>query len=413
MQRVVITGAGALSPLGHDWPTVLAQLRALQNRVQCMGDWAVYEGLQGRLGVPVAPFDLPRHYHRKSMRSMGRVALLATRATELALIDAGLLGQALVTSGEMGIAYGSSMGSPADIGTFAQVIHRGNSAEGVSVNTYIKSMSHTAAVNIGVFFGITGRIITTSSACTSSSQAIGYAFETIQSGKQVAMLAGGCEELHPITAVVFDTQLAASLQNDTPHLSPRPFDAQRDGLVLGEGGCTLVLESLDHALARGARIYAEVLGFATNSDGRHVTQPNPDTMAECLRMALDNAAISPHQVGYINAHGTATEWGDIHESQATHAVMGAGKPVASLKSYMGHTLGASGALEAWMSVEMMREGWFAPNLNLAHIDPRCAPLNYLTGSGSVLQVDVVMSNNFAFGGINTSLIFRRWPEPGA
>jgi 3-oxoacyl-[acyl-carrier-protein] synthase II len=269
-------------------------------------------------------------------------------------------------------------------------------------------MSHTAAVNIGVFFGLTGRIITTSSACTSGSQGIGYAFEAIQSGRQVAMLAGGSEELDATEAAVFDTLFATSTRNDTPSLTPRPFDARRDGLVLGEGACTLVLEELEHAQARGARIHAELLGWGSNSDGTHVTHPNAGTMAQAMRLALVDARLTPESIGYVNAHGTATEQGDMAESQATSEVLGPHAPISSLKSYMGHTLGACGALEAWMTIEMMREGWFAPTLNLEEVDPRCGALDYITGDGRVIETDVVMSNNFAFGGINTSLIFRRW-----
>ncbi|MDH1381329.1 beta-ketoacyl-ACP synthase, partial [Comamonas aquatica] len=337
-----------------------------------------------------------------------RVALMATRASELALEDAGLLGDPFVKSGQMGVSYGSSAGTPAAIGDFGRMM-ADKSTEGINANTYIKMMSHTAAVNIGVFFGTTGRIITTSSACTSGSQGLGYAFEAIQSGKQLAMLAGGAEELDATQAAVFDTLFATSLKNETPELTPRPFDAQRDGLVLGEGACTFVLEELEHAQARGARIYAELIGFASNSDGTHVTHPNPATMAQAMRMALDDAGLVPEAVGYINAHGTATDQGDIAESQATHQLFGDRVPVSTLKGYMGHTLGACGALEAWMSIEMMREGWFAANANLAEPDPRCATLDYIRDKPRALRTDVVMSNNFAFGGINTSLIFRRWP----
>ena len=407
MRRVVVTGFGAISPLGHDWPTVLARLRAGRNAVQRMADWAVYEGLNTQLGAPVPPFDLPAHYNRKSTRSMGRVALMATRASELALVDAGLLGDPLLASGRMGVSYGSSAGTPSAIADFGRMVFD-KSTEGINANTYIKMMSHTAAVNIGVFFGLTGRVITTSSACTSGSQGIGYAFEAIRAGRQVAMLAGGAEELDATEAAVFDTLFATSVRNDAPALTPRPFDADRDGLVLGEGACTLLLEELDHALARGARIHAELLGWATNSDGTHVTHPHPETMARAMQMALDDAGVPAAAVGYVNAHGTATEQGDLAESQATRAVLGERVPISSLKSYMGHTLGACGALEAWMTIEMMREGWFAPTLNLEHIDPRCGALDYITGAGRTLQTDVVMSNNFAFGGINTSLIFRRW-----
>ena len=407
-RRVVVTGIGALSPLGHDWATVRESLRTGRTAIRVMDEWKVYEGLNTQLGSTVPAFDLPAHYNRKTMRSMGRVALMATRASELALEDAGLLGDPFVKSGQMGVSYGSSAGTPAAIGDFGRMM-ADKSTEGINANTYIKMMSHTAAVNIGVFFGTTGRIITTSSACTSGSQGIGYAFEAIQSGKQLAMLAGGAEELDATQAAVFDTLFATSLKNDTPELTPRPFDAQRDGLVLGEGACTFVLEELEHAQARGARIYAELIGFASNSDGTHVTHPNPATMAQAMRMALDDAGVAPEAVGYINAHGTATDQGDIAESQATHQLFGNRVPVSTLKGYMGHTLGACGALEAWMTIEMMREGWFAANANLAEPDPRCAALDYIMDTPRALRTDVVMSNNFAFGGINTSLIFRRWP----
>jgi 3-oxoacyl-[acyl-carrier-protein] synthase II len=408
VKRVVVTGVGAFSPIGHDWPTVFERLRSGRNAVQRMPGWDAYDGLNTRLGAPVAPFELPEHYNRKATRSMGRVALMATRASEIALADAGLLGDPLVGSGRMGISYGSSVGSPPAIADFGRMIID-KATEGITANTYLKMMAHTAAVNIGVFLGLTGRIVTTTSACAAGSQGIGYAFEAIQSGRQVAMLAGGAEELDPIDAAVFDTLFATSVRNDEPALTPRPFDAARDGLVLGEGACTLVLEELEHARARGARILAEVAGFGTNSDGAHVTQPKAQTMAQAMRLALESAGVPADAIGYVNAHGTATGHGDIAETAATHQVLGERVPISSLKSYMGHTLGACGALEAWMTIEMMRAGWFAPTLNLQQVDPACAPLDYLRGDGRAIQTDWVMSNNFAFGGINTSLVFRRWP----
>jgi len=409
MKRVVITGVGAISPLGHDWPTVSARLREERNVVQYIHEWDEYEGLNTRLGTRAAPFELPARYNRKVTRSMGRVAIMATLSAETALADAGLAGDPLVTSGNMGISYGSSIGSPAAMGDFGNMISR-KTTEGINANTYIRMMSHSAAVNMGVFLGVTGRIIPTSSACTAGSQGLGYGFEAIQSGRQVAMLAGGAEELDATDAAVFDTLFATSTSNDTPQLSPRPFDAERDGLVLGEGACTLVLEELEHARARGAKILAEIIGFGTNSDGTHVTQPNPRTMAQAMRQALANAGLPPEAIGYINAHGTATEHGDVAETQGTYEVFGGRTPISSLKSYMGHTLGACGALEAWMSVEMMRDGWFAPTINLRNVDPRCGDLDYVREGGRSLQTDIVMSNNFAFGGINTSLILRRWAD---
>ncbi|MBC7859865.1 MAG: beta-ketoacyl-ACP synthase [Burkholderiaceae bacterium] len=405
-RRVVVTGMAGISPLGCDWAGIRARLGEYRNAVVRMDEWADYEGLNTQLGAPAAAFDLSERYHRKSMRSMGRVALLATRASELALIDAGLLDSALLGSGKMGIAFGSSAGTPSAIGDFGRMMEE-RSTRGINATTYIKMMAHTAPVNIGVFFGVTGRVITTSSACTSGSQGIGYAYEAIRGGKQLAMIAGGAEELCATEAAVFDTLFATSTRNDAGHTTPRPFDAGRDGLVIGEGAGCLVLEDMEHAVARGAVIHAELVGFGTNSDGCHVTQPNAATMQKAMQLALQDAGLQPSDIGYINAHGTGTQQGDIAESQATLAVFGDSVPISSLKSYTGHTLGACGALEAWISIEMMREGWFAPTINLEQVDAECAPLDYIAGEGRKLECEYVMSNNFAFGGINTSLIFKR------
>ncbi|WP_341249682.1 beta-ketoacyl-ACP synthase [Cupriavidus pauculus] len=410
MKRVVVTGAGAVSALGNDWAAVRARLASGHNAVVRMDDWAAIGGLNTQLAAPVPSFEVPPHYTRKLMRTMGRVAQMAVVASESALADAGLAGHPIVTDGRMGIAYGSSTGTPSAAQDFARMMSD-LTTDGINATTYIRMMAHTTAVNIGLFLGVTGRILTTSSACTSGSHGIGYAYETIAMGRQVAMLAGGAEELDATEAAVFDTLFAASTRNDAPQATPRPFDAARDGLVLGEGAGTLVLEALDHAQARGARILAEVVGYGTNSDGNHVTQAQPETMAQAMRMALEDAGLQAQQIGYINAHGTATEQGDLAEAQATHMVFGDGTPISSLKSYLGHTLGACGALEAWMTIEMMRDGWFAPTINLDTPDPRCAPLDHIVGAARGLDVEYAMSNNFAFGGINTSLIFRRWTDP--
>ena len=408
-RRVVITGMGGISALGQDWDSIKARLQAGQNAVVRMDEWDRFDGLHTRLAAPVNDFSTPAHYSRKKIRSMGRVSLMATRASEMALEDAGLLHDPLIASGAMGIAYGSSTGSTDPITAFGDMLKHGDMS-GVTATSYIRMMAHTTAVNVGVFFGLKGRVLTTSSACTSGSQGIGYAYEAIKYGQQDLMLAGGGEELCPTEAVVFDTLFATSTRNDTPELTPRPFDRDRDGLVIGEGACTLVLEELEHAKARGARIYAEVLGFGTNSDGLHVTQPNADTMEKAIRLALKDANIAPQQIGYVNAHGTATDRGDAAESRATAAVFGEQMPISSLKSYTGHTLGACGALEAWWSIMMMRDGWFAPTINLENVAEDCAELDYIRAEGRALDTDLVMSNNFAFGGINTSLIFRCWQD---
>lgn len=407
MKRVVVTGIGGISALGQDWQQIKASLLAKHNCVIRMDEWDRYPGLNTRLAAPVTEFVTPKHYSRKKIRSMGRVSLMATRASELALEDAGLLDDPILNSGKVGVAYGSSTGSTDPIIGFGEMLKTGEMS-GLTATSYIRMMAHTTAVNVGVFFGLQGRIHTTSSACTSASQGIGYAYEAIKYGMQTIMLAGGAEELCPTEAVVFDTLFATSTKNDQPELTPRPFDSQRDGLVIGEGACTLILEELEHAQARGVKIYAELIGFGTNSDGQHVTQPNAKTMEVAIRLALTDAKLSEQEIGYISAHGTATDRGDVAETAATYAVFGANTPISSLKSYTGHTLGACGSLEAWTSIEMMNEGWFAPTLNLTNIDSECAQLDYIKDEIRYIDTNYIMSNNFAFGGINTSLIFKRW-----
>lgn len=407
MRRVVVTGMGGVSAFGEDWPAVSAGLRAGENAVRAMPEWQVYQGLNTLLGAPVDAFSVPAHYSRKQIRSMGRVSLLATRASELALEQAGLIGHPVLTGGMTGIAYGSSTGSTGPVSEFATMLTEQHT-HNITGTTYVKMMPHTTAVNAGLFFGLRGRVIPTSSACTSGSQAIGYAWEAIRHGYQTVMVAGGAEELCPSEAAVFDTLFATSQRNDAPRTTPAPFDADRDGLVIGEGAGTLILEELEHARARGATIYAELVGFFTNCDAAHITQPQQETMQVCIQGALDCAGLEASQIGYINAHGTATDRGDRAESLATAAIFGNRTPISSLKSYFGHTLGACGALEAWMSIEMMREGWFAPTLNLHQPAAECGDLDYIMGAVRPVNTDYIQTNNFAFGGINTSLIFRRW-----
>lgn len=408
-RRVVVTGLAGLCPLGQDWETVRQKLLTGQSGIQLCPEYEEYEGLATRLVAPVPDFERPDHYPRKNVRSMGRVSLFAVRATELALIQAGLLDSPILTGGRTGLAFGSTTGSPPAIETYAQQISVHKTLHGITGAQFVKLMSHTTAANLAQFFGTTGRVLPTCSACTSGSQGIGYAFETIQWGLQDVMVSGGAEELHVICTAVFDIMNATSQRHDEPHRTPRPFDADRDGLVVGEGAGVLILEELEQARARGAHIYAEIVGYATNGDGRHIVNPTREDMAIVMREALDCAGLKPEDIGYVNAHGTATDVGDVVESQATNDVFGERVPVSSLKGHMGHTLGACGALEAWICINMMNEGWLAPTLNLENLDSRCAPLDYIK-TVRYQQVDYIMSNNFAFGGVNTSLIFKRWQE---
>ena len=405
-RRVVVTGIGGITAFGRNWHSIQTAFKAEKNAVKYM-DWHErFPELEAQLGAPIEDYAPPKHWTRKQLRSMGRVSYLCVDAAEQALTDAGLLGDESITDGRMGVACGSSSGSTKDIGDVGELLLTGTSRN-FSANTYVRMMPHTTAANIGIFFGLKGRIIPTSSACSSGSQGIGYAYEAIKYGMIDMMLAGGGEEFCPSEVYVFDSLYAASRRNGEPELTPRPYDSGRDGLVIGEGAGIFVLEELEHAKRRGAKIYAELVGYGANSDGSHVTQPQKETMQKCMELALQDAGITPDKIGYVNGHGTATEKGDIAETLATEAVFGF-VPISSQKSYLGHTLGACGALEAWFSIEMMNGGWFAPTLNLNDIDPRCGKVDYILSGGREIETDYVMSNNFAFGGVNTSLVFKRW-----
>ncbi|MGH8462014.1 MAG: beta-ketoacyl-ACP synthase [Stenotrophobium sp.] len=407
-KRVVVTGMGGITALGSQWSQIEQNLRAGITGIEYMPDWEQYTELNTKLAAPVKDFKLPPHYTRKTTRTMSRVAQMAVLSVEHALAQAGLLGNPIIQDGRMGIAHGSCSGGFDALAEFGGIMWTGETGRQINATTFLRFMTHTAAVNIGLYFSLKGRIIPTASACTSGSQGVGYAYEAIKYGQQQLMAAGGSEELHAAQAAVFDTMFATSTRNSEPKLTPRPFDKARDGLVIGEGAGALILEELEHAQARGAEILAEVVGYACNSDGDHATHPNQTTMQVVMELALRDAGLAPAAIGYISAHGTSTEQGDIAESQATAHVFGKRMPISSMKSYLGHTLGACGAIESWWAIEMMNRGWFAPTHNLVELDPRCGELDYLTGDGRKLDCEYVMSNNFAFGGINTSLIFKRW-----
>jgi 3-oxoacyl-[acyl-carrier-protein] synthase II len=404
---VVVTGIGLTSPLGNDLPTAVAALREGRHGIVTMPEWGEIQGLSTRLaGVAKdVPFD---GYPRKKTRSMGRVALLATYATERALADAGI-GPDLSSMPEVGLAYGSTHGSSTAQEEFCRTLFARNGMRGIPSTSYLKFMSNTCVVNLANFFGIKGRVISTCSACTSASNAIGYGFEAIRAGQLDVMICGGAEEMHFTHAVVFDILYATSRHfNDRPGEASRPFDEKRDGLVVAEGAATLVLEEEGRARRRGAHIHGEVIGFGTSCDGQHVTQPSADGMATAMKNALADARVSPDDVDYINAHATATDIGDITESQATLQVFGERVPISSTKGHTGHTLGACGGLESAFCLAMMNGGFLVPTKNLEQPDPRCAPLRYLRNETvDAKNMNIVMNNNFAFGGINTSLLFRR------
>ncbi len=401
-RRVVVTGVGIVSPIGNSLTAASASLREGRHGIVRSESWSNIEHLRTRLSAPVVGLTLS--YPRKKVRTMGRVALLSLAATEQALAQSGLPVDVLHRP-STGIAYGSTHGSSSANEEWSQKILGSKSLAGIQSTEYIKFMSHTCAANLAIYYGVTGRVISTCSACVSASQAIGTGAETIRAGRADIMICGGAEELHVSHAAVFDIMYATdSRHNDVPDRASRPFDKQRDGLVVGEGAGTLVLESYEHASARGATILAEVLGYGTNCDGTHVTSPSQAGMAGAMKLALADASLAASSIDYVNAHATATEVGDIAESHATALVLSDQVPISSTKSFTGHTLGACGAIEAAFCIAMMREGFMAPNRTLEAVDERCAHLAYVGREARDAKLRICMSNNFAFGGINTSLI---------
>ena len=404
-KRVVVTGTGITSPLGSTVKTAYDRLFKFENCVEFQKDLEEIENLSSHLCARVSGFEKPADFNRKVTRTMGEVAIMSVATTRNALADAGLLNDPIITSGETGVSYGSSSGSIDVLLDFYSMCAE-KKLKGLNSGSYIKMMPQTTAVNISLYFQTKGRLVPTSTACTSGALGIGSAYELIKNGVQKVMIAGGAEEYHCLQVGIFDTLYATSSKNDTPKLTPSPFDRDRDGLVIGEGAGTLILEEYEHAKSRGAKIYAEITGFSTNTDGTHVTNPNKDTMSQVMKNALADAKIDKSQIGYVNAHGTGTIHGDIAESQATFNVLGH-CPISSIKSYTGHTLGACGAIEAILSIEMMNNKKFCPTINLKNVDENCGNLDYIMDKERIIDTEYFMTNNFAFGGINTSLIFRK------
>ncbi len=403
-RRVVVTGMGVTTPIGHDVDSSVLALREGRHGIRYMPEWDIIEDMHGRLGATVEGLDLKKHYPRKRRRTMGKVALLAVHAAEEAVVQSGLTEEVL-KSERCGVAFGSTSGSGSETEAFSRPLALNHTMKGLESNAYFRLMTHTCAVNVGQFFGVKGRIASTCTACTSASQGIGRGYELIRAGLQDVMITGGAEEMHYTAAVTFDLLMATSHKyNDQPDASPRPFDAARDGLVVGEGAGALVLESMAHAEARGANMLAEVVGYASNCDGAHLTAPRSEGMQRVMELCLEDAGLSAADIDYVCAHGTGTEIGDVAESRATHALVGENTPVASMKGYVGHTLGACGAIEAAWCLAMMRDGFLAPCRNLVDVDPRCAPLDYVKAVREQTP-RIVMNNNFAFGGINTSMVF--------
>jgi 3-oxoacyl-[acyl-carrier-protein] synthase II len=406
LRRVVITGVGVVSPFGRGMESLMDGLLAGKSGVVEVPALAGITGMRTRVAALATGVD-PMQIPRKFRRSMSSMSVFATLACQDAASAAGLSEEQLA-GGRLGVSIGSTTGSPHTMEEFFRDFIRDNSLERMKSTLFFHIMNHSCASNVAQALGVTGRILAPSAACSTSSHAVGYAAEMIGLGKQDFMLCGGADEFHPLTSGTFDMMNAASTAyNDAPGSTPRPFDRDRDGIVCGEGSGILLLESLDSALARGAEILAEITGFATNSDPASIANPNPQSIAACMELALADAGVQPGEVGYVNAHATATVQGDIAECQAIARVFGDRTPTSSLKGHLGHAMAASGTLELAACIEMIRRGVLIPTLNLDHIDPLCAGVQHLQQTLE-RRVDCVIKNNFALGGVNSSIILRRY-----
>ncbi len=407
-RRVVITAGSAITPIGHGKKEIVKHLVEGISGVKklrtdgLLSDF-IESGVFGTVDYPIE-YDFKRQYRK----TMGPVAYYACQVAK-EVLEASGLDNDFITSGRLGVAFGSTHGSP----TVQRQIYKSFFSESrsklssIGAVDYLKSMVHTTAVNITKMFGITGRVISSSTACTTSSQSIGFGYEMVKYGMQDAMLCGGADEYDTTTVAVFDNLLACSTEfNDTPHLTPRPFEKRRDGLVVGEGAGALLLEEYEFARKRGADILAEVIGFGCNNNGGDLILPNLNGITETIRLGLKDAAIGPDAVQLVSAHATATKMGDVIEAQAIHRVYGDLPVVTGLKSYMGHTMGSCGAIESIIAIYMMQEGFIAPTLNLDTVDERCAMIRHAVELRES-DIRIAAIQNFAFGGVNTCLIIKK------
>jgi len=400
-----VVGLGVQSPIGQTPDELAAALRESSSGIVAQPGWGRIEGMECRVGG-ACPEELDlKAVPRVFRRSMGRVGILAALAAQDAVADSGL-DEAAVASPSCGVSFGSTHGSVQAQEEFTSTLFQQRSTRGLQSSTYLRFMSHTCAANLGILFRTRGPIIASCTACTAGSQGIGFGYQAIKYGQAEMMITGGAEELHFGTAVIFDLMRATSTgYNDRPDRTPRPFDADRDGLVVGEGAGCLVLEEWNRAKRRGAKIYAELLGFGTNCNGRHITHSDANGVAECIQAALKDARMDPDRIDYINAHATATETGDLAEAEGTHQVLGRDIPISGIKGQTGHTLGASGALESVATIMMIIQGFMAATRNLERPDPNLPPLEHIIGSARERNLKIALNNSFAFGGINASLIF--------
>jgi len=405
VRRVVITGMGVISPIGNDVDEVAASLREGRSGIEFCQDYKDHgfrSHVHGSLKV-----DLDEAIDRKFRRFMGDGAAYNYLAMKQAIEDAGLTDDQ-VSNERTGMVMGSGGTSTKNLLLSTDTLREKN-AKRVGPFMVPKVMSSTNSATLATPFKIKGSSYSISSACSTSAHCIGNAGELIQWGKQDVMFAGGGEELHWTLTLLFDAMPALSSNyNDTPERASRPYDANRDGFVIAGGGGVLVLEALEHALARGANIYAELAGYGATSDGFDMVQPSGEGAVRCMRMAM---ATTDGPIDYINAHGTSTPVGDTRELEAIKEVFGDDMPpISSTKSLTGHSQGATGVHEAIYSLLMMKHGFISASANIETLDPEAEGMPIVTERRDGVRLGLVMSNSFGFGGTNASLVFKRYED---
>jgi 3-oxoacyl-[acyl-carrier-protein] synthase II len=407
--RIVVTGLGAIGPLGFDVPQMWEAL--MSGRSGCgpitLFDAATFET---RIAAEVKGFDPAKYFEHREARRMDRYTQFATVASQEAVKQANLDTEKEGT--DLGVLIGSGIGGITTLSAqMATLAEKG--PRRISPLLVPMMIADAAAGHVSIMLGAKGMNFCATSACSSGADAVGEACEIIRRGDAQAMIAGGAEApITPISIAGFNAAGALSVRNDEPLKASRPFDAQRDGFVMGEGAAVLILESLEHALKRDAPILAEMAAYGATSDAFHITQPAQDGEggAKAMQMALRKAGMTPADVDYINAHGTSTAMNDKCETMAIKSVFGEQAyriPVSSTKSMMGHLIGAAGAIEAIVCVLAIQNGIVPPTVNLEHADPDC-DLDYVPNTPRQHKVRAAMSNSFGFGGHNSVLLFKEY-----
>lgn len=402
MRRVVVTGMGIVSCIGNDLGAVSSALSDGRSGIRAAASYAQM-GLRSQIaGIP--QIELDQHLDRRDLRFMGDAAAYAAVSMKQAIADSGLT-EEQISNPRTGLIAGSGGASSANLVEAADTL-RARGIRKVGPTRVPRTMGSTVAACLATTHRIKGASYTITSACATSAHCIGASAEQIQFGKQDVMFCGGGEEEHWSLTALFDAMGAlSSALNDQPEKASRAYDANRDGFVISGGGGMIVLESLEHALARGARIYAELVGYGVTADGADMVQPSGEGAVRCMRQAL---ATVERPIDYLNTHGTSTPLGDIIELKAVREVFGANMPpISSTKSLTGHSLGAAGAQEAIYCLLMMRDGFLAGAANIDQLDPACSDYPILRETHT-RRVDTVMSNSFGFGGTNATLVFQRY-----